>query len=441
MLKKSTQTFHFLMVLLCWLGLAPALRAQVLDPSFQPTVLKTPLAYTPPQNVNTLAVQPDGKVLVAGGFDFVNGALVGKLQRLNADGSTDATFNPNGTGANGYINDLLLQPDGKILVAGATFTTFNGQPRVMLVRLNANGSLDPTFAYNPAPDDYRTLTALALQPDGKILVASGATFTGQPAGGLVRLNANGTRDASFDVGTGLTSGTARAVLVQADGRILLGGTFTTFNGQAARNLVRLTATGSIDASFSIGTSATPGADGTVNALAQQPDGKLLIAGRFTSFDGQVTRNLTRRLLNGGMDASFQPNLADPNEAGTILRVAVQNNGGIIVSGLFSYYNGISRHQFVRLDATGKLDLSFAPIAGPNGACSALSLAPNGDILVGGDFNEYNELPQTGLLRLSATGQHIAGFAPLIEARGSIRELVTLPSGKLLVFGEFGNFNG
>lgn len=436
MLRNSTQAFCFLTVLLCWLGVAPALQAQMLDPSFQPTVLKTPLNHPSLQSVNALAVQPDGKVLIAGGFDFVNGALTGKLQRLNADGSTDATFNPNGTGANGHIASLLLLPDGKILVAGA-FTTFNGQPRALLVRLNANGSLDPSFTFNPGPGDYRTVTALALQPDGKILVAGGLTFT-QSLGGLVRLNPNGTRDASFAIGTGITSGTARAVLVQADGKILLGGTFATFNGQAAGNLVRLTAAGSIDASFNTGTSATPGANGTVNALAQQPDGKLLIGGSFTSFDGQVTRNLTRRLLNGEVDATFRPNIANSSGATAIARIAVQANGGIIVLGTLDY-NGISR--LVRLDATGTLDMAFVPFAGLDPYANALALAPNGDILLGGKFTEYNEAPQTGVLRLSATGQHDTSFSPLIEARGFIRELVPLPTGKLLVFGDFNNFNG
>ncbi|WP_345235191.1 T9SS type A sorting domain-containing protein [Hymenobacter saemangeumensis] len=414
--------------------------AQTLDPSFQPTVLKNTLIPFLYQSVNALAVQPDGKVLVAGGFDFVNGALAGKLQRLNANGSTDAAFNPGGTGANGYITEVLLQPDGKILVAGS-FTTFNSQPKALLVRLNANGSLDPSFAFNPAPGDFRSLNALAVQADGKILVAGGLTFTGRLSGGLVRLNADGTPDASFNPGSGITSGTARAVLVQADGKILLGGTFTSFNGQAAGNLVRLTAAGSIDASFNISTSATPGADGTVNALAQQPDGKLLIGGSFASFDGQVSRNLTRRLLNGGADATFQPNTAGPTGAGSILRIAVQANGGIILAGGFSSYNSISRQQFIRLDAAGVLDVSFAPVSGPSGACGALALAPSGDVYVGGGFNTYNGAPHTGLLRLSATGLHDMGFTPLIEARGIIREVVPLPSGKLLVFGDFINFNG
>ncbi|HLK98205.1 MAG TPA: delta-60 repeat domain-containing protein [Hymenobacter sp.] len=146
-------------------------------------MLKEPLRAGLQLAVNALATQPDRKILVAGGFDFLNGALTGKIQRLNPDGTTDATFNAGGEGANGFLSAVLIQPAGKMLV-GRGFTTFNGAPLPMVVRLNANGSLDPSLAFGTATS-IRQIGSLALQPDGKILVGSGATLQGPPVGGLV----------------------------------------------------------------------------------------------------------------------------------------------------------------------------------------------------------------------------------------------------------------
>jgi uncharacterized delta-60 repeat protein len=197
--------------------------------------------------VGTLAVQPDGKVLAAGGFDFVNGVLTGKLQRFNPDGTPDATFNI-GAGANGFIAAVLLQPDGKILVAGG-FTIFNDVVVPNLVRLNANGSLDNTFSSQGAGVPRQPM-GLALQPDGKILVSGTAIDVQQQTiSGVVRLLPNGTRDTSFAPGTGTDGGFAYCLLVQPDNKILVGGAFNTFNGQPAVGLVRLNPDGSLDPTF------------------------------------------------------------------------------------------------------------------------------------------------------------------------------------------------
>ncbi|UOQ73304.1 delta-60 repeat domain-containing protein [Hymenobacter cellulosilyticus] len=167
--------------ILGWLGSLIGVRAQALDPTFQPTELRTTPTSTSGQGVNALVVQADGKVLVAGGFDFVNGPLTGKLQRLNPDGSTDPTFNVGGSGANGAIVAVVQQLDGKYILGGS-FTTYNGQVRPMVVRLNNDGSLDTSFSFGSSASS-RQITSLALQPDGKILVGSAPSFPGFPQRG------------------------------------------------------------------------------------------------------------------------------------------------------------------------------------------------------------------------------------------------------------------
>ncbi|RZJ94461.1 MAG: hypothetical protein EOO60_03010 [Hymenobacter sp.] len=237
------QSYTFLLWLLVALSLWEPLplSAQVLDPAFLPTVLKVPYAGTLQGGVQRVVVQPDGKLLIAGGFDFANGMLAGKIQRLNTDGTSDAAFNQGGFGANGFIGAMVLQADGKIVIAGG-FTTYNNTPALTLARLNSNGTLDANFASAILPAQLRQLTSLAIQPDGKILVGSSGNIGGGQSDLLARFNTNGSLDTSFQANaSGYFSDIAgnsysvRSILVQADGKILVGGSLSGQN----RCLIRL----------------------------------------------------------------------------------------------------------------------------------------------------------------------------------------------------------
>ncbi|MCB2406426.1 T9SS type A sorting domain-containing protein [Hymenobacter lucidus] len=435
---RPTLTFNLLAILLVsWLGSCIAVRAQSLDLTFKPTVLKTPLAVGNQLAVNALAVQADGKVLVAGGFDFVNGNLTGKLLRLNPDGTPDATFNADGLGANGFVSAVLVQPDGRILVGGG-FTTFNGQARSMVVRLLADGSLDTSFTFGSAAS-VRQISSLALQPDGKILVGSGPSLQNAPqTGGLVRLNPNGSLDSSFSVAGTLVQGElVSAILVQADGKVVVGGSFSNFNGQNMGSLVRLTSTGTIDPTFYTTPFATAG--GSVLTLVQQPDGKLLAGGSFTKLGGQAANRIARLLPDGTYDSSFQPGTG-PNAG--VRTLYLEPSGSILLTGAFTQVNGVSRGRVARLSATGSLDASFAAGTGVNATTNAMAVLPTGQLLLAGGFNQYDGANYSGLVRLnSTTGQADASFAPVIEARGTLSQLVPLPSGQLLVSGNFTQLNG
>jgi uncharacterized delta-60 repeat protein len=439
MRQRFTRKILGAAILLSGLGSLGSVQAQVLDPSFQPTEIRTPLTGSSQQSVNALAVQPDGKVLVAGGFDFVNGPLTGKLQRLNSDGSTDPTFNVDGTGANGFISVVLRQPDGKYVVGGG-FTTFNGQPRPMVVRLNADGSLDTGFTFGSAASS-RQISSMALQPDGKILVGSGLSFSGTPqTGGVVRLNADGSLDSSFSVGTGTTQATpVQALLVLPDGKILVGGLFPTFNGQPVsnNNIVRLTSTGAVDPSFS----NTATNSGIVYTLARQPDGKILAGGNFQGLNGRPSTFLVRLLPDGADDNTFQANFG----TFTIIRqVLLDAAGRILVCGPFTQVDGAVRNTFARLTASGSLDASFAAGTGigPNNQVIAMAQTPTGQILLGGTFAQYDGLPTSGVARLNeVTGIAEPSFVANIEARGFISQAVPTTNSQLLVSGSFTKFNG
>src|SRR5687767_10932228 len=268
------------------------------------------ITFNPNANfpVLAVAVQPDGKILLGGNFTTLSpngGAAVTRnhLARLNLDGTLDTTFNPNVTG--GDVNAIALQTDGKIVIGGF-FTTVapNGGAAVTrnrLARLNSDGTLDMAFD----PNASNAVRSLAIQADGKI-IAGGQFTTLSPNGGaavtrnrIARLNSNGTLDTAFDPSA---NGNVFAVVVQADGKILAGGFFNGPNsiGGATRNrLARLNSDGTADMAFD------PNASNAVFAIAVQPDGKVLAGGAFTAI-GPTIRNRLARLdaSTGAADDSF-----------------------------------------------------------------------------------------------------------------------------------------
>src|SRR5690606_23709444 len=202
-------------------------------------------------NTHCLELQPDGKILVGGKFTSYDGHNRENIVRLNADGTIDTSFTTgSGFSNNASVRAIVQQPDGKILVGG-WFTTYRGQTRNCIVRLNANGEIDTSFDMgtgfdNPSP--YTTVFSIFLQSDGKILVGGGFTsYQGHSANSIIRLNSDGTVDTTFDSGTGFSQvtsvvqmGEVSDIDVQPDGKILVGGRFNMYNGQdTGKGIVRL----------------------------------------------------------------------------------------------------------------------------------------------------------------------------------------------------------
>jgi uncharacterized delta-60 repeat protein len=305
--------------------------------------------------IYTVAIQPDQHVLVGGSFSTIGGGGTGatsrpSIARIDATGTVDASFNP---GSNGQVFALAVQADGKILMGG-DFTTLGccggagTLARNRIARVSSTGAWDQFFD----PGANGNITAIVVQPDGKIMVAGNFTMLGGGATGTTprnyigRLNADGTLDSSFDPGA---NGTINVLALQPDGKILVGGLFTTLGGggtgtTARYNIGRLTASGSLDISFD------PGASDEVAALAVQADGKILVGGRFTEL-GSATRNHIGRLnANGTVDTSF-----DPGANNAVGSLALQTDGKIVAGGLFTTLGGggsgtTTRNMIGRLNA-------------------------------------------------------------------------------------------
>ncbi|HEX9979021.1 MAG TPA: T9SS type A sorting domain-containing protein [Flavobacterium sp.] len=329
--------------------------------------------------IQVVALQQDEKIIIGGDFLSYDGNTKKRLARLNTDGSIDPTFNI-GSGANKLILDAVIQPDSKVIVTGE-FTIFNNTSKKRIARLNQDGSIDNTFNIGYGANNI--ITNCLLQPDGKILIGGIFTsFNWIARNGIARLNADGSLDTTFDY-----DGDPMEVIdieMQPNGQYIV---------NATNKLIRLNADGSTDTSFYSGS----GTDYPIQTILIQNDGKILIGGYFTSYDGFAINRIVRLESNGIIDTTFNYGIAADYG---VLAISEQPDGKIIISGLFSKYNDIPREKIARLYPDGTLDESFDPALGPDNIVLNHSIQPDGRILIAGDFNGYNGVARNKIARIS-----------------------------------------
>jgi uncharacterized delta-60 repeat protein len=293
-------------------------------------------------------IQSDGKIVCGGGFTTYSGVSQNYITRLNSNGSRDTSF-VIGTGFNQSVTSIAIQSDGKIL-AGGDFTTYSGVSQNYITRLNSDGSRDTSFVIGTGFSS--TVQSLAIQSDGKILAGGAFTqYSGTAQNRITRLNSNGSRDTSFVIGTGFNQSVS-SLVIQSDGKIVCGGQFTAYSGTAQNRITRLNSNGSRDTTFNIGT----GFSSTVLSLAIQSDGKILAGGAFTQYSGTAQNRITRLNSDGSRDTTF--NIGTGFD-GTVYSLAIQSDGKILVSGDFFDYSGTSQGKITRLNTDGSIDTTFS----------------------------------------------------------------------------------
>ena len=350
--------------------------------------------------VYATAIQTDGKIIIAGDFTSYNGTLINRIARLNANGTIDSGFNP-GTGANDVVETIAIQSDGKIIIGG-WFTLYNGTARNRIARLNANGSLDGAF--NPGTGPNNAIYTSAIQSDGKILIGGELrSYNGTISNYITRLNSDGSLDGGF-TGSGANA-TVRAIAIQNDSKIIIGGSFSSYNGTLRGRIARLNANGTIDDTFDPGTET----NGWIYSIAIQSDGKIIIGGDFTSFKGTVANRIARLNADGTFDNGFNPGTGANDAVETI---AIQSDGKIIIGGKFTSYNTTSRNRIARLNADGTLDSDFNPGTGANFSVRTSAIQTDGKIIVGGFFTLYNGIDKNRLARIEG------GISTDIKTNGS-----------------------
>ena len=348
-----------------------------LDPTFQTRIVIDNF-------IRCVELQPDGKILIGGGFETIDALESKRIGRLNANGTLDKDF---AAAANSVVNWIVRQEDGKIVLAG-DFTNINGSECKGVARLATDASLDPLRS-----DIEGNLHAILVQSDGKIVVAGYfTTVRSVKKSRLARLNPDGSLDESF-------KGDANSVIWtladQLDHKILIGGDFTTSHLVPMNRIARLNPDGELDKEFASGA----GANGRVCAIAVQSDGKILLGGDFTEFNKRPRNRVARLDTDGSLDATFTPGTGPDKGIRTLV---LQPDQKIVVGGVFEFFNDTQLNHIARLNANGSLDESFVPGTGFNDEVRTLRMQKDGKILAAGNFTNYNGVACNRIVRLRGT---------------------------------------
>ncbi|MDB6057841.1 MAG: hypothetical protein JWO95_1685, partial [Verrucomicrobiales bacterium] len=340
------------------------------------------------------------------------------------------------------VTALAVQSDGKVIAGGqAYFTNFNGTPIHFVCRINVDGSLDSTFLTNvgtgPAGQGF-TISKVVVQPDGHILV--GGTFTtwnGTSRTALVRLNSDGTLDTSFMSGggpSGVFAPNVAAIALQPDGKILIGGFFYSFAGHAVPSLVRMNADGSYDPSFVV-----PAQNIGVAAIGVQSDGKIFVGGAFSAWAGFSTPGIVRLMPDGTLDAAFAPTHTIPFPS--LSSLYAPGDGSVYIGGFVEGTSVTTTRYFAHLYSNGSMD-ALAPST--VGWVGDIQPYPTGGLLVSGRFRDVSGLSRGEFFYIDSNGNVDPAFAPppYTDITGDLVHIYTVataPDGKIVFGGWFTNY--
>lgn len=355
-------------------------------------------------SVYDISVDTAGGIVLFGAFTSVAGTTPHRVARIAADGTADAVFNGNAIALN--INGAVsrgLDDEGTGYLIGGGFTTVGGGTYNRLARLNPDGTHDAAFN----PNVNGVVFAVAKHPASGYLVGGAFTTVGGTARNLIaRLQNDGALDMTFShTFTGTSE--VRAIAPQPDGTILIGGRWTTVSGHSSVGIARLKNDifHSVDTDFT----QTIGTSGTVYAIAVQPDGKIIIAGQFSAVGGTTRVGIARLHPNGALDTGFVP----PALTGIVLTVALQPDGKILVGGSFL-------NRLARLNPDGSLDTSFDCYAND----VVYSIRTYGDeAYIGGEFTQIDGQSMPRVARLRPMDQ--PGLIRFIALLGMRAELGTI----------------
>ncbi|CAC9972455.1 T9SS sorting signal type C domain-containing protein [Flavobacterium panici] len=431
-------------------------------------------------NVNTIEVQPDGKILLGGSFTSYNGITANRIVRLNPDGSRDFSFL--GSGFNNVVQVIKIDSEGNIMAGGSftgrydgvtvnhvaflnsdgtikpdfdmgtgpastvwtlandsegswfiggTFSVFDGQNQGRLAKVNFEGEQDTGYLASGIGFDNSVLKIIPLENQKTIVLGNFTKFNNNPAFRIARLLEDGSFDPDFNTGQTGANNLIKTAILQADGKIILGGNFTKYNDQLYNRIVRIFQDGSIDNSFNMGS----GFNSQIYAMALQSDNKIIVAGNFTRYNGDLSIiRIVRLLPNGSQDPTFNTGLGADAIIDDIL---IQPDGKILIGGRFIKFNDQSYQHLVRLNTDGSIDTSFNIGEGFDKNVYAIALQSDGKIVVGGSFLMYNKSSQKRILRLNSNGSLDSSFdSGTGFNKGDIRAILVQPDDRLLVGGTF-----
>ncbi len=394
-------------------------------------------AFNFSSNLDAMAVQSDGKIIISGNFKNLDNSFFGNFARLNPDGTLDHTFKGDRNVSNIY--SITLRKDGKILICGY-FEEYNKSLITGIALLESDGMLDPSFKSSLTHANVY-INSCAIQEDNKIVISGSLKLEDSSMKRIIRLNANGSVDNSFITGTG-PDDDVRVLLLLSSGNFLIGGSFKEYDGQAINRYARLNIDGSLDKDFNAGSiSGNSFRSSAISTFKELPDGKIIIGGYFTNYYGAVTSGLIQIKADGTFDKNIITTSIPVIEGIEILW-----NGKILVYGLFQSANSKPRNKIFLLNTDYTLDVDFNPGDGADNSINDFILLTNGKIVIVGSFTAYNQSRSWGVARLLSNGLLDPTFytGRAFEENGSSMTLSAIArqdDGKFIIVGSFGLFNG
>ncbi len=389
--------------------------------------------FNPGQPYGLIAIP----ILTNGAVEFDEDMIVELFETTGDESANRAVTAANGQPAPGFL--------GNISSAHLTIE-FTGQP---------GGAYDTSFNIDNTPTSSPpqntqpgasggSVNAIAIQPNGQAVIGGYFnSYDDQVVYGIARLFTDGFLDTNFNKNIknpGVAAGGyVLATAIDASGRIIIGGSFQSYNGISVQNIARLNYNGSLDTTFNSGI----GFNGSVNALALDTNGDILVGGDFTSYNTTNCNYIARLMTNGGLDPTFLPNTGNGLNYGTdqaVETVATDGNGNVIIGGQFGSVNGNYLSYLARLLPTGAVDPSFNPGIGPDNYVYSVAIEPNNEILIGGAFQTYDLISSPGVALIATNGSLDTTFVPGSGADGIVHSVSLQPNGDVLVGGQFRNFN-
>jgi uncharacterized delta-60 repeat protein len=388
-----------------------------------------------------------GKIIAGGGFQTYSGSAFGSNNRiiqLNSNGTIDTTFNI-GTGFNAAVHELFIQNDSKILVMGV-FTSYSGSTVNRIVRLNSDGTIDPTFNIGTGLNNLRSSAlgdsgGIQQISDGTIYVNGAfATYSGSTVNGIMRLNNNGTIDNTFNISgsaigysTPNTNTNYGSYLVTSGSSVITIGTFTSYRSIPTNRIISLTPSGARSSTFSTGIGFAD--SGPLFSLDTQ-DGNILYSGFFTSYNGSTVPGLVKINFSGSRDTTFNPGT---NVFGAYSGCLTGSQ--YVLAGNSTTYSGSTVNRIVRVNSNGTRDTTFNPGTGANNVIYTISPQSDGKIIAGGAFTAYSGSSNNNIVRINTDGTTDTTFNIGTGFNNPPYSLQIQSDGKIIAIGAFSTYSG
>jgi len=345
-------------------------------------------------------------------------------------GILDASFNFSSNVLVKRIDRILPTNNNKYFVSGRFMNGLSKQARV--VKLKNDGSIDSTYlGYSLSFSNFidtSAVHAIVEQPDGKIIAGGRfSIYASNAAKFLVRINPNGQIDNTFNTNTGFDS-LVKCVKLLPDGRMYVGGKFATYKGYYSPGIIRLNSDASIDTSFHVNS----GFNSVVNDIEVDANGNVIAVGEFYLYGIDYVSFIARLDSTGALDQSF-------NAGGTGVNYFIRDcdmlsNGQILIAGEFTDYNGVQLNRIAKLNSNGTVDITFTPLSSLNGSINSAFVQTDNAIMIGGEFTE-------GIMRLNSNGTFDNSFNPGIGVDSIVTDVIVQSDNKVLLCGNFTKYNG